>query len=269
MPGVKENLAIWSTTWDWSTQGDEWSQWWGGTRPMWYGALLPRIHSFVPTGTILEIAPGYGRWTQFLKDACQRMIVVDLTEGCIEHCRERFASSTNIEYHVNDGRSLDMVEDGSIDFVFSFDSLVHAEADVMEAYTRQLARKLSPDGVGFIHHSNLASYRRLTQFAHKVPVSKLEALVRRGAVVNLPAWRAESMSADLFREQCASAGLRCVGQELINWEHGRYLIDCLSQFTRPGSRWDRQGTPRVRNPGFVDAARRTKRLYTGPDGLAS
>ena len=48
-----------------------------------------------------------------------------------------------------------MVEDGSIDFVFSFDSLVHVEADVLDAYLDQLARKLTPDGVGFIHHSNM------------------------------------------------------------------------------------------------------------------
>ncbi|MEK6280890.1 MAG: hypothetical protein AABN95_11100 [Acidobacteriota bacterium] len=29
---------------------------------------LPRIHPFIPVGTILEIAPGYGRWTHYLKD---------------------------------------------------------------------------------------------------------------------------------------------------------------------------------------------------------
>jgi SAM-dependent methyltransferase len=158
MADVDHNLAIWSNEWDWSTQGDEWSAWWGDSRAMWYGALLPRIHSFLPAGTILEIAPGYGRWTQFLKDACEHLVIVDLTEGCIEHCRERFSASTNIEYHVNDGRSLAMVADGSIDFAFSFDSLVHVEADVMNAYLEQLASKLSPDGVGFIHHSNIGSY---------------------------------------------------------------------------------------------------------------
>src|SRR3954466_7997689 len=119
MGDVKKNLAIWSAHWDWSQQGDEWSAWWGGTPSLWYGALLPRIHSFLPTGTILEIAPGYGRWTQYLKDLCDELVIVDLTDGCIEHCRRRFADSHNIEYHVNDGRSLEMVEDGSVDFVFS------------------------------------------------------------------------------------------------------------------------------------------------------
>ena len=260
MADINHNLAIWSRDWDWSTQGDEWSAWWGGTGAMWYGVLLPRIHSLMPTGTILEIAPGYGRWTQFLKDACEHLIVVDLTERCIEHCRERFSDATNIEYHVNDGRSLDMVADGSVDFVFSFDSLVHVEADVIRAYLQQLARKLSPDGVGFVHHSNLGSYRALTKLARKVPVRRLDALVRRGAVINLPAWRAETMSADLFAELCDEAGLACIGQEKISWEHGRYMIDSLSLFTRRGSRWEREREV-VGNPLFTDEARRMKRLY--------
>jgi SAM-dependent methyltransferase len=262
MGEVQKNLEIWSSGWDWSQQGDEWSAWWGGTPALWYGALLPRIHSFVPTGTILEIAPGYGRWTQYLKDLCDELVIVDLTEGCIEHCRERFADSHNIEYHVNDGRSLEMVEDGSIDFVFSFDSLVHAETDVLGTYLDQLARKLTPDGVGFIHHSNIGAYGPLTKLGRRVPTRMLGSLIRRGAVINLPAWRAESVSADSFAGQCEQAGLSCISQEKINWEHGRFLIDTLSVFTPRGSRWNR---PRavLRNPFFTDEARRMSRLYSG------
>jgi hypothetical protein len=52
-------------------------------------------------------------------------------------------------FHVNDGRSLAAVADGSVDLIFSFDSLVHVEADVMLAYLEQLAHKLTPHGIGF------------------------------------------------------------------------------------------------------------------------
>jgi SAM-dependent methyltransferase len=262
MPEVDQNLANWSSEWDWSNRGDEWSAWWGGTPALWYGALLPRIHAFVPTGTILEIAPGYGRWTQYLKDLCDRLVIVDLTKGCIDHCRERFADSHHIEYHVNDGRSLDMVEDGSVDFAFSFDSLVHAESDVLGAYLDQLASKLAPDGVGFLHHSNIADYAALTRLARRVPGRLVGPLVRRGLVINVIAWRAQSVSADSVAAQCERAGLTCAGQEKINWEHGRYLIDALTVIAPRGSRFDR---PRavVRNPLFTAEARRMARLYAG------
>jgi hypothetical protein len=63
-----------------------------------------------------------------------------------------------------------MVPDDSIDFVFSFDSLVHAEADVMQAYLNQLVRKLKLNGVGFIHHSNIGEYQRVFSISQEHPV---------------------------------------------------------------------------------------------------
>lgn len=261
MADVEHNISVWNKTWDWSTGGEEWSAWWGGTPALWYGALLSRIHAFLPAGTILEIAPGFGRWTQYLKDECEQLIVVDLAERCIEGCKERFADADNIEYHVNDGRSLEMVADGSLDFVFSFDSLVHAEADVLEAYLLQLGRKLKPDGIGFFHHSNLGEYRRMAALTLRSPEWLRRRLIPRGYLIDLGAWRDESMTAALFAEQCEKAGLSCVSQEKINWDTGRALTDALSLFTPRGSRWDRP--PRVvRNPGFTRDARRTAELYS-------
>jgi hypothetical protein len=73
-----------------------------------------------------RIGPGFGRWTQYLRRLCIRLIVVDLSERCIDSCRRRFAGDRHIEYIVNDGTSLEQIPDGSVDFIFSFDSLVHA-----------------------------------------------------------------------------------------------------------------------------------------------
>jgi len=89
-------------------------------------------------------------------------IGVDLNSNCISACQERFADVKHAAFYANDGKSLAMVEDSSVDFAFSFDSLVHAEMDVIEAYCRELSRKLSPSGVAFIHHSNLGANSQIT-----------------------------------------------------------------------------------------------------------
>lgn len=260
MGGIDQNLEIWTESWDWSQRGDEWSAWWGGSEAMWYGALLPRIHAFLPAPTILEIAPGYGRWTHYLKDQCERLVIVDLSANCIEHCRERFADEDHIRYVVNDGRSLDDVEDKSIDFAFTFDSLVHVDAEVIGSYLRALARKLTPDGVGFFHHSNAGAYREIAALARRTPQRVLRRLVRRGLLPDLYAWRDETMTAAHFAELCGEAGLVCMAQERISWESGRYLIDALSLFTPVGSRWRRR--PHVaRNPRFGAEGRRMAALY--------
>src|SRR5689334_16593792 len=134
MPTIEENRCLWDDPRNWSQNGEEWSEAWGSAHMQWYGSILPRISAFVPTDTILEVAPGYGRWTEFLKDLCKRLIIVDLSETCIDRCRQRFANCPHISYFVNDGKSLEMVADGGVDFIFSFDSLVHAEEAVLKAY---------------------------------------------------------------------------------------------------------------------------------------
>lgn len=233
MPTILENQARW-TEHAWDREGHEWSpgQTAAGGDMLWWRSLLPRIATHLPAASVLEIGPGFGRWTQHLLRQSEQLTAIDLTERCIEHCRARFASHPRFTAWTNDGESLDVVPDGSVDFVFSFDSLVHAEAPVLRSYLRQLARKLRPGGTGFIHHSNLAA---LTDDAGRVP----SWLIRTN-------WRGETMSARLFREYCAEAGLACRTQEVINWisrsrkadrhhpsSAGLPLTDVLSTFERP------------------------------------
>jgi len=51
---------------------------WGGPQKQWENSIYLRIKSHVLAASILEIAPGYGRWTDFLKDLCSKLIVLDL-----------------------------------------------------------------------------------------------------------------------------------------------------------------------------------------------
>jgi SAM-dependent methyltransferase len=225
----------------------------------WDTTIYPRIRPFLPATTIVEIAPGHGRWTRFLLDYCERYIGVDLSEECVSYCQERFSSVTKADFYVNDGRSLPMVEQGEADFVFSFDSLVHAEPDVIADYVSELSVKLSPEGTGFLHHSNVGaadtkfttSSRYASRIAKLVPPTR-PMLARRGLLQEAYHWRSLSMTAAAFVEMCDRSGLRCVGQEIVNWV-GPELIDCLSAVARPGSKWDRR-TVVKRNPRFMDAA---------------
>lgn len=267
MPTVEQNRETWET-YEWAQGGDEWSWEWGGPAPEWYGTILPRIHRWLPAGTVLEIAPGFGRWTQYLKDLADHLVVVDLSDRCVAACRERFAGSTNISYHVNDGRSLGMVEDGSVDFAISFDSLVHVEADVLQSYLDELARVLAPDGVAFLHHSNLAAHMkelRLGRRSRHFPERVQRWLERTGRSTKNRHVRAESVSADLVAGMAASAQLSCPAQEIITWG-GPVLHDCLSVVTPVGSRWARQREILV-NPGFAGEVRmigRRESLYPAP-----
>jgi SAM-dependent methyltransferase len=243
MPSVDENLERWNEEYDWRLAGDPWSKPWGGADAQWDGCIYPRISRFLPTGSVLEIAPGFGRWTQYLLEHCETLVGVDVTPKCIEACRERFAGRPGATFFTNDGRTLPMVNDGSVDFAFSFDSLVHVELDTLSGYLAELSRALRPDGVAFLHHSNYGTYRRsagllapVQPVFDRLPTPARAGLLRTGTYRGNH-WRAPSVTAASFAQACQDHGLTCVGQELVNWEGGVLLLDCFSVVTRPGSRW--------------------------------
>jgi len=234
---------------DWKEAGEEWSAPWGSSAAQWTGTIFPRIRDFLPTGAILEIAPGFGRWTHYLKDYCQDLWIVDRSSECIEACRQRFAADSHVRCYLNDGRSLSMIPDASIDFVFSFDSFVHTNRDVVDAYLRELGRKLKLGGKGFIHHSNFGEYVNTPR--ERLPEALAKPLIK-AKILDWAHHRNPGMSADLFRALCAQHGLHCLSQELVNWR-GRRLIDCLTLFERSDTA-PHDATKVIRNPNFMREA---------------
>jgi len=261
MPSIRWSQQRWNNRyyWDWADDGETWSANWGGSTAQWLTTIYPRLAPFLPTGSLVEIAPGKGRWTQYLLPHCASYLGVDVAELAVASCQKRFAGHSGVQFAVNDGLSLPMVDDGSADLVFSFDSLVHAEADVIGAYSQEFRRILNPvGGVAFIHHSNLGVYHASAAVRDLLghvfdAFSPTEAFMTR---IGLAGWhgdRSRSVTAARFAELARSAGLACIGQEVISWG-SPLLIDCISVLTLPGSKWDRESVY-VRNRHFHSAAR--------------
>jgi SAM-dependent methyltransferase len=232
VPDVFWNRGVWGSTYHWPAGGEEWSRAWGGSEAQWFGSIFPRLHRFLPAQRILEIAPGFGRWTKFLIPACEEFVGIDLSEKCTDACRKSFAEVKQASFFTNDGHSLAAAQDRSFDLVFSFDSLVHAEHGVMNSYLPQSLSKLSPVGVAFIHHSNLHAY---------------------GNTIENPHARATTISADMVADMITHNGGSVLIQKIVNWG-GDHLIDCLTLFSR------RETYPfsepiRLNNPVFMAEAR--------------
>lgn len=207
MVSIKKNYKIWNSIQHWEQgtfgpgggleNGEKWSRAWGDSRSEWNVTIYPRIQRFLPTQTIIEIGAGRGRWSQYLKEYCSQLKLVEISETCIEHCQKQFAGVDGMSFHVTDGKSLPDIKDSSVDFIFSFDSLVHADAAVIEAYLLEARRVLRAGGSGFIHHSNLAEYGK--QFRGHSHMRDL------------------TVSAELFGQCCIKVGLECISQEKIPW----------------------------------------------------
>jgi SAM-dependent methyltransferase len=146
-----EEQRFWNNEQIWSMGGHEWSKSFGTTEDLWNKHIFDSIKQFRGK-KILEIAPGFGRITQFLSILASELIVIDLNPLCIEKTKEKLGHHV-LAYFTNDGKSLTGVRDNSQDLVFSFDSFVHMHSNVTEEYVKEIFRVLKPGGHSFIHHS--------------------------------------------------------------------------------------------------------------------
>ena len=157
MPSIAWNRQEWGRDHTWAALGDEWddlAQYCGQPYDEWKATL---VETFIrPNRTradVLEIAPGYGRWTEYLVDSARSVVLVDINENCLAACRQRFGHLQHVEYHVGNGSALPG-PNASRDFVFSFDALVHMDPPVVEAYVNEIGRILRPGGCAVIHHAD-------------------------------------------------------------------------------------------------------------------
>lgn len=158
LPGLNSaamNKVIWEA-WDWSAAGEEWTP-----SPEWKASLIRKVlEPNVPEGSrVLEVGPGGGRWTEELLKRASKLTGVDISETCVERCRERFGEDDKAEFFVVSGSDLNGVDEASIDVIWSFDVFVHINEPEVKAYAAEFARVLKPGGKGILHHGSLGGGR--------------------------------------------------------------------------------------------------------------
>jgi ubiquinone/menaquinone biosynthesis C-methylase UbiE len=257
MPTVEDNQRVWNSDYHWAASGEEWSSAWGDSSAQWFGTILPRIHSHLPAATIVEIAPGRGRWSQYLIPDCKEYMGYDLSASCVSACKTRFAAQSHASFFQTAGKELHSTADESVDFVFSFDSLVHAEMDVMQAYMAEIFRVLRPGGTAFVHHSNAASYPVYFGMFGRLPGYRRLTQVLPLEYSN---WRGLSVSGDKVIAAARKVGMRALVQERINWNSTR-LLDCMTTLAKAGHP-EKSDCVVYNNPGFMSEAAAVRRMST-------
>ena len=215
----------------------------------WQRDIWPRIASFANLSRVLELASGGGRLTAALLRTMRSgdsLIGVDKNRVAVETLlRPRFASyingtsSVRAAFFSTNGSAVPMVADGSISFVFSWDSMVHFSPTDVASYVVDIARVLRPGGTGFLHHSNLpVCTGNATRGKAKGPKKSCGVPIR--ARKN-PHGR-NVMTCEIFARLATAAGLQMISSEHFLWppepeqrlKRGALIIsDCLSSFRKP------------------------------------
>jgi len=214
MGSVNDNKTRWNRKFkqflDNNNEGEHWSISWGNPLIQWYSTIYPRICDYLPSDSILEIGAGLGRWSTFLKYYTDELILNDISDVSIKHLKNKFDGKSNVKIIKGDGYKINDVHKNSIGFVFSFDSLVHCEIDVIKSYLESIHDILTMNGHGFIHHSNLNACSSDLKFKRE------------------NSWRGATVSATALQEHLRDSTLSLIQQELIDWSNSIELIDCFS-----------------------------------------
>lgn len=184
----------------------------------WDQVIYPLIRELDFT-TVLDLACGHGRNTEFLRQHSREIHLVDINASCIAACRERFGDEkdgTRFHYHVTDGNNLRMLPEASLSLVYTWDSMVHFDKLIVRDYVQEIARVLQPGGSAFLHHSNYGAVAPHSDWASN------------------PGTRSD-MSAVLMQDYAAAAGLTVLRQELQGRAEGWGIdeLDCASILRKP------------------------------------
>ena len=242
MGSIDENRAIWARPSSWTDGGDPWSGGWGGPRRQWEGWIQPRLverqsgrrvrgRRCGSWKSVVGTVVGPSSWPSDFG----HVVAVDLVPSCVDECARRFATNPNVSTLLTDGSSLKGVDDRSVDLLFSFDSLVHADAHAIAGYLHEAGRVLADDGVAFVHHSNLAACGRNGSRWLRRSDRIARVLSRARLLEPSVHWRDPTVDADLVDGLARRSGLDCVTQELLPWATRSALIDCVSVMVRSGS----------------------------------
>jgi ubiquinone/menaquinone biosynthesis C-methylase UbiE len=98
-----------------------------------------------------------------------------------------------------------------VTLVYTFDSMVHFDSDVIRAYMKEFYRILKPGGHCFCHHSNYTGNPG-------------------GDFTTNPHWR-NFMSKELFAHYAIKEGFKIIEQKVIDWSVPN--LDCLSLIQKP------------------------------------
>ena len=133
---------------------------------------------------VVEIGPGGGRWTRYMK-AAEKIYAVDPFKELLDELASTLPDWPNLEFVLNSGSDLPGIADGSIDFVFTFGVFVHLDPEVVDGYLHEIARVLHPDGRAFIQYSDKTKPRafRNKGFAVNHPAMMRDMLDRTGFTI--------------------------------------------------------------------------------------
>lgn len=130
-----------------------------------YTYINPHIKSEnVRLGSVLDFGCGQGRMSRILAGVFERVICCDIDAQAVDYCRRRFTPhETNCRFTFIQNTQEEKAQEniplpeGEIDFLLSWDTVVHFSYKWIDRYFSEFFRILKHGGYAMIHHANIGA----------------------------------------------------------------------------------------------------------------
>jgi SAM-dependent methyltransferase len=182
-------------------------------------------------GLAVDFGCGVGRLSQALAGRFDRVIGVDVSGPMLARARELLtepAISDRIAFALNERDDLAMLEDSTVDLVYSSLVLQHLPRSLAASYLREFLRILRPDGIAVVQVASRPT-RSAKGLAFRVLPNWLTALLQR-RLLHYPApMRMQAMPRSWVGEQVRGAGGEIVSEAVDDtygghWIYTRYVL---------------------------------------------
>jgi SAM-dependent methyltransferase len=184
--------------------------WAGGEEAL--GLLLDIAGASIgPDDTIVDIGCGLGRLSRAAAARAARVRAIDVSEEMLQRARELNAELGNVDWIHGDGRTLQPIEDASVDGCISLVVFQHIpDPAITLGYVREMGRVLRPGGWAAFQVSTDARIHRPNQDFR----SRLRSLAGRGPKGQRnPAWVGSAVDLGDLRAAAGECGLDVVRTE--------------------------------------------------------
>jgi SAM-dependent methyltransferase len=179
----------------------------------WERHIWPMLSRYpIDFSRTMDFACGYGRNARKLREVGAKLVtLVDVHSENVAYCEDNLVPLGGFDVFQNTGYDLMGIQSGAYTHIYSFDSMVHFDLEIVLSYIAEFARVLQPGGTAFVHHSNCTA--------------------RPGASFrDNPHWR-NFMSDAIFRHASIRNGFQILDQQRLSWAGED--IDCVTLMRLP------------------------------------
>lgn len=139
------------------------------------------IKPYVATeSVVLEIGAGGGRWTKYMLNA-KEIIIVELNPEFFSYLKERFKENiSKFNFYKTSGYELDGIKTNYVDYIFTFGTFVHIDPEGIFTYLEHVKRVLKPGAIAVIQYSDKTKIRgRIAKTFSDMNPKKMEDFVSK------------------------------------------------------------------------------------------